>query len=235
MTLGRPAEAASSVRYFSINALFRHMSVFENIAFPLRVRPRKSRPSERGDPPACRGTAVAGPTQFAGEPVSVAAVRRAAAARGPGAGAGRREPRVLLLDEPFGALDAKVRQELRTWLRRLHDEMHVTTLFLTHDQEEAFEVADRVSRDAGREDRAGRLAAGCVRSSRDAVRDDFLGTGQRVPRPARSRPHAHGTFLSGVSAVPGDGITEATAYVRPHEVELHRTPHETSLPVVCCM
>jgi sulfate transport system ATP-binding protein len=129
---------------FQHYALFRHMTVFENIAFGLRVRPKSTRPSERdivlrvyellkliqldwlGD---------RYPSQLSGGQRQRVALARALAV----------EPRVLLLDEPFGALDAKVRRELRQWLRRLHDDLHIASVFVTHDQEEALEVADRVA------------------------------------------------------------------------------------------
>ena len=125
---------------FQHYALFRHMSVFENVAFGLRVRKvRESRVRERvGE--LLRLIRLDGyERRFPGE-LSGGQRQRVALARALAA-----EPRVLLLDEPFGALDAKVRQELRQWLRRLHDELHVTSVFVTHDQEEAFEVADRVA------------------------------------------------------------------------------------------
>ncbi len=128
---------------FQHYALFRHMSVFENIAFGLRVKPRHQRPSEREIREKVMQLlslvqldwlADRYPSQLSGGQRQRIALARALAV----------EPRVLLLDEPFGALDAKVRKELRRWLRRLHDELHVTSIFVTHDQEEALEVADRV-------------------------------------------------------------------------------------------
>ncbi|HVO11678.1 MAG TPA: sulfate ABC transporter ATP-binding protein [Vicinamibacteria bacterium] len=128
---------------FQHYALFRHMSVFENVAFGLRVRPRRLRPSEAEIREKVRGLlrmvqlewlADRRPSQLSGGQRQRVALARALAV----------EPRVLLLDEPFGSLDAQVRQELRRWLRRLHDEIRLTSVFVTHDQEEALEVADRV-------------------------------------------------------------------------------------------
>jgi len=128
---------------FQHYALFRHMTVFENVAFGLRMRPRSTRPSEaqiREKVHALLSLVQLDwlsdryPSQLSGGQRQRIALARALAV----------EPRVLLLDEPFGALDAKVRKELRRWLRRLHEDLNVTTLFVTHDQEEALEVADRV-------------------------------------------------------------------------------------------
>ena len=128
---------------FQHYALFRHMTVFENVAFGLRVKPRSERPSEAQIKKKVMDLlklvqldwiADRYPSQLSGGQRQRIALARALAV----------EPKVLLLDEPFGALDAKVRKELRRWLRRLHDELHVTSIFVTHDQEEALEVADRV-------------------------------------------------------------------------------------------
>ncbi len=128
---------------FQHYALFKHMTVFENIAFGLRVKPRAVRPSEAQIREKVKSLlelvqldwlAERYPPQLSGGQRQRIALARALAV----------EPRVLLLDEPFGALDAKVRKELRRWLRRLHDELHVSSIFVTHDQEEALEVADRV-------------------------------------------------------------------------------------------
>src|SRR5574341_666762 len=128
---------------FQHYALFRHMTIFENIAFGLRVRPRRVRPSDGEIRERVSALlklvqldwlAARYPSQLSGGQRQRVALARALAV----------EPKVLLLDEPFGSLDAKVRQELRRWLRRLHDEIRVTSVFVTHDQEEALEVSDRV-------------------------------------------------------------------------------------------
>ena len=128
---------------FQHYALFGHMSIFENVAFGLRVRPKATRPSESQIRAKVMELlklvqldwlADRYPHQLSGGQRQRIALARALAV----------EPKVLLLDEPFGALDAKVRKELRRWLRRLHDEMHVTSVFVTHDQDEAMEVADRI-------------------------------------------------------------------------------------------
>ncbi len=128
---------------FQHYALFRHMSVFENIAFGLRVRPKESRPTEaeiRAKVSTLlrliqlENLASRFPSQLSGGQRQRVALARALAI----------EPRILLLDEPFGALDAKVRQGLRRWLRKLHEEITVTTILVTHDQDEALEVSDRI-------------------------------------------------------------------------------------------
>ncbi len=128
---------------FQHYALFRHMTVFENIAFGLRVKPKAIRPSDKQIKDKVtellklvqlEWVASRYPSQLSGGQRQRIALARALAI----------EPKVLLLDEPFGSLDAQVRKELRQWLRRFHDDLHITTLFVTHDQEEALEVADKI-------------------------------------------------------------------------------------------
>jgi sulfate transport system ATP-binding protein len=188
---------------FQHYALFGHMSIFENIAFGLRVRPRATRPSEEAIRKKVTDLlklvqldALAGryPHQLSGGQRQRVALARALAV----------EPKVLLLDEPFGALDAKVRKELRRWLRRLHDEMHVTSVFVTHDQEEAMEVADRiVVMNEGRIEQVG---------SPDEVYDH-----PATPFVLK--------FLGDVNLFHGraglaPGHDEAVSYVRPHELDV---------------
>jgi sulfate transport system ATP-binding protein len=139
-----PAHKRQAGFAFQHYALFRHLSVFENIAFGLRVRPFWRRPKEAEIRERVEkllklvqleSLGKRFPSQLSGGQRQRVALARALAV----------EPKVLLLDEPFGALDAKVRKDLRLWLRKFHEEIHITTLFVTHDQEEALEVAGRVA------------------------------------------------------------------------------------------
>ncbi len=214
---------------FQHYALFNHLTIFENVAFGLRVRPKATRPSEAEIQDKVHQLlklvqldwlADRYPHQLSGGQRQRIALARALAV----------EPKVLLLDEPFGALDAKVRKELRRWLRRLHDELHVTSIFVTHDQEEALEVADRVVL----------MNSGKV---------EQVGTPQQVwDHPAS--PFVYG-FLGDVNLFHGrahegllhlDGVAlqtpehsqaqnaNAFAYVRPHDLEVERyTPGATGI------
>jgi sulfate transport system ATP-binding protein len=135
----RPARARGVGMVFQHYAAFKHMTVWENVAFGLKVRKRlkdeiKRRVHELLELVQLEGLATRYPAQLSGGQRQRMALARALAV----------DPEVLLLDEPFGALDARVRKELRAWLRRLHDEVHVTTIIVTHDQEEAMEVAGQI-------------------------------------------------------------------------------------------
>ena len=206
---------------FQHYALFKHMTVFENVAFGLRVKPRKERPSEDQIRQKVKQLlelvqldwlSDRYPPQLSGGQRQRIALARALAV----------EPRVLLLDEPFGALDAKVRKELRRWLRRLHDELHVTSIFVTHDQEEALEVADQV-----------------VLMNKGKV--EQLGTPDSVyNHPASPFVYGflgnvnlfHGRVHEGVLASGGVNFdvpdhaevqdTQGIAYVRPHDLDVDR-------------
>jgi len=188
---------------FQHYALFRHMTVFDNVAFGLRVKPRKLRPSEAEIKRKVHELlnlvqldwlADRFPPQLSGGQRQRIALARALAV----------EPRVLLLDEPFGALDAKVRKELRRWLRRLHDELHITSIFVTHDQEEALEVADRVVlMDHGKVEQVGSPTEVYERPATPFVYG-FLGAANRFPH--------------------GGSATAGLGFARPHEVAIATQP-----------
>ncbi|SDB88009.1 sulfate/molybdate ABC transporter ATP-binding protein [Acinetobacter boissieri] len=206
---------------FQHYALFRHMTVFENVAFGLRVRPKSTRPSDAEIKQRVRQLlelvqldflADRYPSQLSGGQRQRIALARALAV----------EPRVLLLDEPFGALDAKVRKELRRWLRHLHDELHITSIFVTHDQEEALEVADKiVVMNKGNIEQIG--------SPREVYQQpetpfvfDFLGQANRF----------EGTTQNNVLHIGNDSLEltyshnktgHVTAFARPHELIIHST------------
>jgi sulfate/thiosulfate transport system ATP-binding protein len=193
---------------FQHYALFGHLTIFENVAFGLRVRPRKQRLPEQDIARKVKTLlelvqldwlADRYPHQLSGGQRQRIALARALAV----------EPRVLLLDEPFGALDARVRQELRRWLRRLHDEVHVTSVFVTHDQEEALEVADRVVvMNHGRIEQIGAPADVYDQPATPFV-FEFLGQVNRLPS-----GQANGT----------------DAFARPHDIAVGRAPSGSALP-----
>jgi sulfate transport system ATP-binding protein len=215
---------------FQHYALFRHMTVADNVAFGLSVRPRARRPAravmkervqELLSLVQLAGLEDRFPSQLSGGQRQRVALARALAV----------EPSVLLLDEPFGALDAKVRMELRHWLRELHDRLGLTTVFVTHDQEEALELADRVAiLNAGRIEQTGaprdvydRPASGFV--------VEFLGEVNRLPcRVLRGRARIEGgPLVIDASGLP-DG--DAYAYVRPHEIALGQADGRESCTAV---
>jgi len=200
---------------FQHYALFRHMTVFENVAFGLRVRKTpdarvRQRVGELLHLIRLDGYGRRLPSELSGGQRQRVALARALAA----------EPRVLLLDEPFGALDAKVRQELRQWLRRLHDELHVTSVFVTHDQEEAFEVADRVAVLRG-----GRIEqVGSPQEVFDLPANpfimDFLGNVNVFHGRVRNGRAVLGGMELDYPDHPHDEARPLTVYIRPHELEI---------------
>jgi sulfate transport system ATP-binding protein len=207
---------------FQHYALFRHMSVFENVAFGLRVRPRRQRPCEQevrqrvGRLLELVQLDVLGdrmPSQLSGGQRQRVALARVLAV----------EPEVLLLDEPFGSLDAKVRKELRRWLRRLHDELHVTSIFVTHDQEEALELADRVViMNQGTIEQVGTPSEVYDRPATPFV-FQFLGDVNLF----HGRVEGHTLRIDGTTVgVPVGSRAEGDAqiYVRPHRLTLRASP-----------
>jgi len=208
---------------FQHYALFRHMTVFDNVAFGLKVRPRASRlpKAEIADRvhrllELVQLDFMAGrmPNQLSGGQRQRVALARALAV----------EPRVLLLDEPFGALDAQVRKDLRRWLRRLHDELHVTSVFVTHDQEEAMEVSDRVVvMNRGRIEQVGPPAE---------IYDDpvspfvyeFVGQVNAFEaRISRGLAAVEGARIE-APGLAGLDSAKAVAYIRPHEIAVSLQP-----------
>ncbi len=206
---------------FQHYALFRHMTVFENVAFGLRVKPRSQRPSEEQIKRKVHELlslvqldwlADRFPSQLSGGQRQRIALARALAV----------EPKVLLLDEPFGALDAKVRKELRRWLRRLHDDLDVTSIFVTHDQEEALEVADRVVlMNAGQVEQVGSPQEVWDHPASPFVYG-FLGDVNLF----HGRAHEGEVHLEGMQLASPEHAdarnARASAYVRPHDLDVCR-------------
>jgi sulfate transport system ATP-binding protein len=196
---------------FQHYALFRHLTVFENVAFGLRLRPKATRLPEAEirarvkqllDLIQLNWLADRYPNQLSGGQRQRVALARTLAV----------EPRVLLLDEPFGALDAKVRKELRRWLRKLHDELHITSVFVTHDQEEALEVSDRVAiMNQGRIEQVGSPIE-VYDNPVNAFVYEFLGDVNLFHERVESSNPDRG----------------AVAYVRPHELGITRNPSGSS-------
>jgi sulfate transport system ATP-binding protein len=200
---------------FQHYALFQHMTVFENVAFGLRVRGWKdadvaARVNELLALVRLENLRDRYPAQISGGQRQRIALARALAAR----------PAVLLLDEPFGALDAKVRVELRQWLRRLHDEYPITTIFVTHDQEEAFEVADRVVvMNAGRIEQEGAPQEVFDHPANEFVMD-FLGHVNVFHGRIQNGKAIIGDLEIGLRRSQPDG--PAKVFVRPHELDLDK-------------
>ncbi|MGX6445068.1 sulfate/molybdate ABC transporter ATP-binding protein [Neobacillus sp. K501] len=199
---------------FQNYALFKHMNIFENIAFGLKVKPRKARPSKVEIEEKVEGllkliqlehVSKRYPSQLSGGQRQRIALARALAV----------EPKVLLLDEPFGALDAKVRQELRHWLREIHQKLNITTIFVTHDQEEALEMADSV-----------------VVMNQGKV--EQIGSPVEVyENPANAFVYS---FLGRVNQFHGESLLDHTSgshdrieFIRPHEIKLRKTKHGNSI------
>ncbi len=205
---------------FQHYALFRHMNVFENVAFGMRVRkqPKKlinDRVAELLHLVRLDGLERRYPSQLSGGQRQRVALARALAI----------QPKVLLLDEPFGALDAKVRQELRQWLRRLHHEINMTSVFVTHDQEEAFEVADRVVvMNHGRVEQAGAPDEVFEHPANPFVMD-FLGNVNVFHGRVQNGRALLGSMEVAYPEYPHQEARPATLYVRPHELEIERLPN----------
>ena len=215
---------------FQHYALFRHMTVFENIAFGLRVRPKESRPSpgeisDRVQQLLRRvqlsDLAQRYPAQLSGGQRQRVALARALAV----------EPTVLLLDEPFGALDAKVRQELRRWLRRLHDEIHLTSLFVTHDQDEAVEVSDRlVVMNEGRIEQVGTPEEVFHNPASEFVLN-FMGMVNIFQGEAQRGVARFGAMTFDFPEYVGAETRPARIFIRPHDIDIEKNAMtEQALP-----
>jgi sulfate/thiosulfate transport system ATP-binding protein len=216
---------------FQHYALFRHMTVFENVAFGLRVRPRRSRPSEAQIRERVmellrlvqlKRLGARYPSQLSGGQRQRVALARALAI----------EPRILLLDEPFGALDAKVRKDLRRWLRDLHRRLGLTSVFVTHDQEEALELADQVV--VMREGRIEQIGSPRQIYDRPATPFvyEFLGSANRLPCQVRGGrvDVAGGWFEPPFGIAIADG--PAWLFVRPHDLAVEPAGRAQGMPAV---
>jgi sulfate transport system ATP-binding protein len=203
---------------FQAYALFRNMTVLDNISFGLKVRPRATRPPkaeirrramELLELVQLKGLEKRFPQQLSGGQRQRVALARALAI----------EPRVLLLDEPFGALDAQVRKELRKWLREIHDRTGHTTVFVTHDQEEALELADRlVVMSQGKIEQVGTPDDVYDRPNSPFV-FSFIGESSSMPVTVENHELWVGGRAIGLPA-PNDAVGESSLFFRPHDVEL---------------
>ncbi|OWY40845.1 sulfate ABC transporter ATP-binding protein [Xenophilus sp. AP218F] len=217
-----PAERGVGM-VFQHYALFRHLNVFDNIAFGLAVRPRRLRPEQAAirrrvlallEQVQLPHLADAYPAQLSGGQRQRVALARALAV----------EPKILLLDEPFGALDAKVRQEMRAWLRRLHDEIGVTSIFVTHDQDEALALADQVAvMQAGRIEQLG-APTQLYRQPATRFVAEFLGETNCLAARVDEGGLACGGLRFALDCGGWPPGAAVSAYVRPHEIELACAP-----------
>jgi sulfate transport system ATP-binding protein len=217
---------------FQHYALFRHMTVFDNIAFGLHARPRRTRPSKG----AIREKVMQllqliqlenlgnrYPAQLSGGQRQRVALARALAI----------EPRVLLLDEPFGALDARVRQDLRRWLRRLHEEIHVTSVFVTHDQEEALELASRVVvMNEGKIEQIGAPDEVFHQPATEFVMK-FLGNVNFFHGRIESGKAIFGGWQLHTTSLTCEDGSPARLFVRPHDLEIVKESHGASTALAC--
>jgi sulfate transport system ATP-binding protein len=212
---------------FQHYALFRHMNVFDNVAFGLTVRPKSQRASRDEIATQVRDLlrlvkierlAHRFPTELSGGQRQRVALARALAI----------EPKVLLLDEPFGALDTKVRRELRRWLRRLNEKMGMTSIFVTHDQEEAMEIADRlVVMSQGHIEQIG-TPAEVYDSPANPFVCEFLGSVNRITAEVKGRHVRHPTIRLGELRVPAYAKTPSKVYVRPHDIDVRLDAKSTA-------
>lgn len=215
---------------FQHYALFKHMTVFENVAYGLTVKPKKFRPAKAEIAKKVHNllelvqlgwTADRYPAQLSGGQRQRIALARALAV----------EPKVLLLDEPFGALDAKVRAELRRWLRRLHDEIHVTSVFVTHDQEEALEVADRiVVMNKGRIEQQGTPEHVYDNPANPFVYE-FLGNVNLFHARVKQGQSQIGNIALASPEYNNQDEQQGLAYVRPHEIDVFSAPQADAIKV----
>ena len=204
---------------FQHYALFRHMTVFENVAFGLKVKPRRERPASKEihrkvhallDLVQLGWAGDRYPAQLSGGQRQRVALARALAV----------DPDVLLLDEPFGALDSQVRHELRRWLRRLHDELHFTSIFVTHDQQEAIEVADTiVVLNQGRIEQFG-VPGEVYDLPTSAFVHRFLGQVNELRVELRNGRAYLGPIDISPAADVDTGAANSIALIRPHEIEI---------------
>ncbi len=200
-------------------ALFKHRTVRQNVGFGLELRgwthgAIRRRVDELQELVQLQGFGNRYPSQLSGGQRQRVALARALAV----------QPRVLLLDEPFSALDAKVRKELRAWLRNLHDEMHVTTVIVTHDQEEAMEVADRiVVMNHGKIEQIGTPAEIYDQPASPFVMS-FVGAVNVLP--------SHVPLAAATAEARAGSRTKGDVFIRPHDLDLHRQPQQGSVPAV---